>query len=98
LKTHLQQLEAENIYLIHEVAAAVAKPWHCSSMPAWRRDSKGLYTKARAGAIRDFTGIDSPYEASEWPELVLDTERDPAEANVERLLNCPTERRILRGA
>lgn len=37
-------------------------------------------------------------EASEWPELVFDTERDPAEADEERLLNCLTERHILRGA
>ena len=34
-----------------------------------RRDPKGLYVKARAGQIRDFTGIDSPYEAPESPEL-----------------------------
>ncbi|MBS1223322.1 MAG: adenylylsulfate kinase [Proteobacteria bacterium] len=62
-----------------------------------RRDPKGLYVRARAGMIRDFTGIDSPYEAPERPELVLDTERDPVEVNVERLLNYLTERRVLRG-
>jgi adenylylsulfate kinase len=38
-----------------------------------QRDPKGLYKKARAGAIRQFTGIDSPYEAPDNPELVLDT-------------------------
>jgi adenylylsulfate kinase-like enzyme len=37
------------------------------------RDPKGLYAKARAGEIRDFTGIDAPYEPPERPELVLDT-------------------------
>jgi bifunctional enzyme CysN/CysC len=63
-----------------------------------RRDPKGLYAKARAGVIRDFTGIDSLYEAPERPELVLDTERDPVETSVERLLNYLTERRILRGS
>ena len=36
------------------------------------RDVKGLYAKARAGEIPEFTGIDSPYEAPESPELVLD--------------------------
>jgi adenylyl-sulfate kinase len=36
------------------------------------RDVKGLYAKARAGEIPEFTGIDSPYEAPEAPELVLD--------------------------
>jgi bifunctional enzyme CysN/CysC len=38
------------------------------------RDPKGLYKKARKGEIADFTGIDSPYEAPENPELVVDTE------------------------
>ena len=40
---------------------------------AERRDVKGLYAKARAGEIRNFTGIDSPYEIPEHPELVLAT-------------------------
>ena len=38
-----------------------------------RRDVKGLYAKARAGEIRQFTGIDDPYEAPEHPELTIDT-------------------------
>lgn len=37
------------------------------------RDPKGLYRKARAGDIRNFTGIDSPYEAPEYPALRIDT-------------------------
>ena len=41
---------------------------------AERRDPKGLYKKARAGEIKNFTGIDSPYEPPEHPELRLDTE------------------------
>jgi len=44
-----------------------------------QRDPKGLYKKAQAGAIKHFTGIDSPYEAPENPELTLKTvEADPA--------------------
>ena len=38
-----------------------------------RRDVKGLYARARRGEIRNFTGIDDPYEAPEHPELTLDT-------------------------
>ncbi len=38
-----------------------------------KRDPKGLYKKARSGAIEDFTGISSPYETPETPELVVDT-------------------------
>ena len=45
------------------------------------RDPKGLYRKARAGELKNFTGIDSPYEPPEQPELHLDTTTlTPAEA------------------
>ena len=37
------------------------------------RDPKGLYARARKGEIRDFTGIDAPYEAPESPEMRIDT-------------------------
>jgi len=58
---------------------------------AERRDAKGLYAKARAGEISDFTGIDSPYEPPEQPEIVIDTTKlsaeEAADEIVERLLN-----------
>ena len=45
------------------------------------RDHKGLYRKARRGELKNFTGVDSPYEVPEHAELELDTTRmDPAEA------------------
>jgi len=44
-----------------------------------QRDPKGLYARARAGEIEDMTGIDSPYEAPESPDLRLDSEGTPAE-------------------
>ncbi len=50
------------------------------------RDVKGLYAKARAGEIRNFTGIDSPYEVPEAAELVLDTDHEPAEALADRVV------------
>jgi bifunctional enzyme CysN/CysC len=40
---------------------------------AEKRDVKGLYAKARAGELKNFTGIDSPYEAPESPEIHVDT-------------------------
>lgn len=40
---------------------------------AEQRDVKGLYKKARAGELKNFTGIDSPYEAPENAEIVIDT-------------------------
>jgi bifunctional enzyme CysN/CysC len=52
---------------------------------AEQRDAKGLYAKARAGELRNFTGIDSPYEIPENPEIVLDTQTHTPEALAERL-------------
>ena len=40
-----------------------------------KRDAKGLYARARAGELSDFTGISSPYEAPESPEVRLPTEQ-----------------------
>ena len=50
------------------------------------RDPKGLYAKARAGEIKGFTGIDSPYEPPLDPEVRLDTSRLSPEAAVERVV------------
>ena len=51
------------------------------------RDVKGLYAKARAGQIPNFTGIDSPYEAPEHAELVLDTVRESADVLAQRVVD-----------
>jgi bifunctional enzyme CysN/CysC len=50
------------------------------------RDVKGLYAKARAGEIADFTGISSPYETPEAPEIRIDTVRETPEAAAERIV------------
>ena len=49
------------------------------------RDPKGLYRRARAGEIADFTGIDSPYEPPGFADLVLDTSVTPVEESVDRI-------------
>ena len=51
------------------------------------RDPKGLYKKARVGEIKEFTGIDSPYEAPENPDLVVDTEVNDIDTCVEQIVN-----------
>lgn len=63
---------------------------------AEKRDPKGLYKKARAGEIKNFTGISDPYEAPVNPELTLNTHEMTLEAEVEALLNLLEERGILR--
>lgn len=50
------------------------------------RDPKGLYAKARAGEIKDFTGISAPYERPENPEIELRTDRLSVTESVERIL------------
>ncbi len=51
-----------------------------------KRDPHGLYQKARSGEIAEFTGISSPYEPPESPELDLDTAKLSLEECVDRLL------------
>ncbi len=51
-----------------------------------RRDVKGLYARARAGQIRNFTGIDDPYEAPRNAELVIDTEKQDVEESVKTII------------
>jgi adenylyl-sulfate kinase len=51
------------------------------------RDPKGLYWKARHGELKGFTGIDSPYEEPEAPELVVDTAQQDAAACIEGLFS-----------
>ena len=51
-----------------------------------QRDVKGLYAKARAGELADFTGISSPYEAPAKPALVVDTSKESIESAVERIV------------
>jgi bifunctional enzyme CysN/CysC len=53
---------------------------------AEKRDPKGLYAKARAGEIKNFTGIDSPYEPPESAEIVIDTMTLTAEAAADRIV------------
>jgi len=50
------------------------------------RDPKGLYKKARAGEIPEFTGISAPYEEPDDPDVVLDTEESDVESSVKKIL------------
>jgi adenylylsulfate kinase len=59
------------------------------------RDTKGLYKKARAGQIPEFTGISAPYEAPEKPELVLNTGQETLEESTRRVLTLLQEKGII---
>jgi len=60
-----------------------------------RRDPKGLYKKARAGQIPEFTGISAPYEAPLHPELVIPTGEESLEQSTNRVLALLEEREII---
>src|ERR671914_2561963 len=60
-----------------------------------RRDVKGLYKKARAGEIKEFTGVSDPYEPPENPELVLETEQQSPEESARQILAYLEERGLL---
>ena len=60
-----------------------------------QRDVKGLYAKARAGEIPNYTGISSPYEEPEKPELELDTAADSLESCVDQVIDLLEQRDII---
>jgi len=59
------------------------------------RDTKGLYRKARAGEIEQFTGISAPYEEPERPELVVDTGEETLDESTQKVLDLLQERGII---
>lgn len=58
----------------------------CTVEVCEKRDVKGLYRKARAGTIQEFTGISAPYEAPESPDCLINTVEQPVEDSVQKLL------------
>jgi bifunctional enzyme CysN/CysC len=62
------------------------------------RDVKGLYRKARRGELKNFTGIDSPYEAPEDPEIHIDTTLVKPEAAAESIIAHLESLRITPGS
>ncbi len=77
-----RELMAEGEFLEVHVHAPLAE--------AERRDVKGLYKKARAGQLKNFTGVDSPYEAPESPEIRIDTTQMTAEEAAEQIFTTLT--------
>jgi adenylylsulfate kinase len=61
-----------------------------------RRDVKGLYKKARAGEIKNMTGISAPYEQPEQPDIEINTEKETVEQAVEKIIKYITPKINLR--
>ena len=70
----------------------------CRLEAAEERDPKGLYKKARSGEIKNFTGIDDPYEAPNAPEVHLHTDRQSLEEEVEQLLDLLVKQELIPAA
>jgi adenylylsulfate kinase len=68
---------------------------NCSIDVCEQRDTKGLYKKAREGKIKDFTGINSPYEAPERPDLVVNTDNDTLDKSVQNVLSLLFDKSII---
>ncbi len=70
---------------------------HCPLEVCEQRDVKGLYKKARAGEIKNYTGISAPYEAPENPELIVDTSKESLESSVKKVLRLLAEKKVIHG-
>ena len=70
-----------------EIGSFVEIYTRCPVEVCIERDEKGMYKKALAGEIKNFTGIDDPYEEPEDPELTLDTDRTTVEECVRKVLD-----------
>jgi adenylylsulfate kinase len=67
----------------------------CSLAICEQRDPKGLYARARTGEIKDFTGVDSPYEAPRQPELILHSESETPKKSAAKVIEYLLRKGIL---
>jgi adenylylsulfate kinase len=79
-RDRVRELHAESNFAFIEIFV------DCSLAEAEARDPKGLYRKARAGEIKNFTGIDDPYEAPTKPEIHLHTDKMTLEEEVDVIM------------
>ena len=59
----------------------------CSIGECEKRDVKGMYKKAREGIIKDFTGVDDPYEEPPNPEIVIETDQETVEVSTQKIID-----------
>jgi len=91
-----RDVRAEIRKIVEEDAPFIEIYTKCSLEECIRRDPKGLYKKALSGEIKNFTGLDDPYEEPENPELVIDTEHDSIEENVNKVLEKLEEANLIK--
>ena len=69
----------------------------CSLTECERRDNKDLYKKARRGIIKNFTGVDGPYDPPTHPDILVETEKYSAEKSVSHILERLKGLKIIKG-
>jgi adenylylsulfate kinase len=67
----------------------------CSLDVCEKRDQKGLYKKARAGEVPEFTGISAPYEEPESPEIIVETDKETIEQGVSKIISYLEKKGII---
>jgi adenylylsulfate kinase len=77
------RLQARQLMKEGEFIEVYAK---CTPQVCAERDPKGMYKKAKAGLIKDYTGVSAPYEEPEDPEIVVDTASLPVEACIDQMI------------
>ncbi|MBP6700561.1 MAG: adenylyl-sulfate kinase [Halioglobus sp.] len=89
--------DRDQVRALHEAAGMdfIEVYVDCSLAAAESRDPKGLYKKARAGEIKNFTGIDDPYEAPVSPEIHLHSDQQTLGEEVDQILTVLRERGII---
>ena len=94
------QVDRDQVRALHEAADIpfIEVFVDCSLDEAEKRDPKGLYKKARAGEIKNFTGIDDPYEAPANPEIHLHTDKMSLEEEVNVMMAALEELGVLASA
>ena len=90
--------DRDEVRTLHEAANLNFVEVHvdCALEEAEKRDPKGLYKKARAGEIKNFTGIDDPYEAPAKPEIHLRTDQMTLEEEVAIVINYLVDNGIIK--
>ena len=90
--------DRDEVRALHEAANLNFVEVHvdCALSEAEKRDPKGLYKKARAGEIKNFTGIDDPYEAPAKPEIHLHTDQMTLEEEVGIVINYLVDNGIIK--
>ncbi len=91
-----QEVRADCRALVESHGAAfVEVHTHCSLDELVRRDVKGLYKKAIAGEIANFTGVSDPYEEPENPEVWIDSERETPDEGFEKIMSYLREKGLI---